>query len=61
MDETRAIFIARNFHESYEKLVPDLRSKTRKESTVPWEDVPLDNKNLMIRTVEDLLNKGVIN
>lgn len=52
--------IAREFHEAYELLAPDHSYSTRIASAVPWEDVPANNKSLMIATVERLLEQGVI-
>ena len=40
--------LARAFHETYERLAPEFGYETRRESAVPWEDVPENNKNLMI-------------
>lgn len=53
--------IARAFHEAYEDLAPQFSYKTRKASAVPWEDVPADNKDLMMATVTRLINDEVIN
>ena len=55
-----AEMIAKAFHEAYEKLAPEFGYKTREASAVPWEDVPQQNKDLMIRTVESLLGQGII-
>lgn len=52
--------IAREFHEAYERLAPKHGYSTRKESAVPWQDVPQQNRELMIAVVEDLLREGVI-
>jgi len=49
--------LARFFHETYERLAPDHGYTTREESAVPWEDVPADNKNLMIATCGEVLKK----
>lgn len=38
---------ARAFHEAYERLAPSFGYETRKESAVPWEDVPANNRDLM--------------
>jgi hypothetical protein len=48
--------LARAFHETYERLAPSHGYETRRESAVPWEDVPENNKNLMIAVCEELLN-----
>lgn len=52
--------IAKAFHESYERQAPSAGYETRKESAVPWDQVPEKNKDLMIRTVGDLRSRGVI-
>lgn len=52
--------IAREFHQTYEQLAPDFGYKTREESAKPWEDVPDQNKGLMVAVVEDLLEREVI-
>jgi DNA-binding MarR family transcriptional regulator len=43
--------VAKLFHEQYERLAPEFAYSTRKESAVPWEDVPEKNRRLMIATV----------
>lgn len=57
---TIAASIAQAFHESYERQAPEFGYKTREASAVPWEDVPEDNKTLMIAVAQDLLDTGVI-
>ncbi len=52
--------IASKFHAAYEELAPSAGYETRKESAVPWEQVPDNNRALMIATVEALLASGVI-
>ena len=52
--------IAKAFHESYERQAPSMGYETRKDSAVPWEEVPEKNRNLMIKVVEDLIAQGVI-
>ncbi len=52
--------ITRDFHETYERLAPLFNYKTREASCVPWEDVPENNKQLMINVVTELANRGVI-
>ena len=46
--------LARRFHEAYERLAPEHGYETRKESAVPWEDVPEQNKALMRAVMADL-------
>lgn len=38
---------AKAFHEAYERLAPSFGYETRKESAVPWEQVPEQNRALM--------------
>lgn len=45
--------MARRFHEAYERLAPGFGYKTREASAVPWDDVPENNRLLMIRTVAE--------
>lgn len=52
--------IARRFHEAYEDLAPSRGYETRKASAKPWEQVPDDNKALMIDTVQRLIDLGWI-
>lgn len=52
--------IAREFHATYERLAPSFGYETRKESAVPWEQVPQANRDLMVAVVEDLISRGVI-
>ena len=47
--------LARAFHETYERLAPDFGYETRRESAVAWEQVPENNKNLMIAVCAELL------
>lgn len=57
---TEAEFIARAFHEIYEKLAPTFGLTTVFESRVPWEDISDRNRNFMITTVQQLLDDGTI-
>jgi hypothetical protein len=52
--------IAAAFHIHYEALAPDFGYKTREASAVPWENIPQQNRDLMVAVVEDLLSEGVI-
>lgn len=51
------VLLARTFHESYERLAPDFGYKTREDSAVPWEDVPPENRALMIATAAAVLER----
>jgi hypothetical protein len=46
---------ARAFHEAHERLAPSFGYKTRDRSAVPWDEVPDDNKGLMLATVRAVL------
>ncbi|MEV4806787.1 hypothetical protein AB0K18_42905 [Nonomuraea sp. NPDC049421] len=52
--------IAAAFHAAYEGLSGMYGYRTRADSAVPWADVPAANKDLMIATVGQLLQQGVI-
>lgn len=45
---------ARRFHEAYERLAPLYNYRTREASSVPWKDVPHENRALMISTVREV-------
>lgn len=48
--------VARMFHEAYERLAPQFSYSTRKASAVPWENVPENNRKLMVATVGEVLS-----
>jgi hypothetical protein len=52
--------IAERFHIAYEMLASSYGYRTRPESRVAWEDVPVANKNLMVATVQALLDVDII-
>jgi hypothetical protein len=52
--------IARQFHETYERLAPAHGYETREASAKPWEQVPESNRQLMAAVVGELLDRGVI-
>jgi hypothetical protein len=47
--------LARLFHETYERLAPHYHYETRRESAVPWDDVPDPNRSLMIAVAAEVL------
>lgn len=49
--------LAQIFHETYERLAPEFSYQTRKASAVPWEDVPENNKRLMVAVCAEILDK----
>jgi hypothetical protein len=44
--------LARSFHEAYERLAPSFDYQTRPESATPWDQVPEQNRKLMVATAE---------
>lgn len=56
----RAEEVAQAFHQAYESNAPRFNYSTRPASAVPWDQVPENNKQLMVATVAELLLDGVI-
>jgi hypothetical protein len=52
--------LAKAFHERYEELAPQYGYRTREASAVPWEEVPMANKAVMIATAQRLIDDGII-
>jgi hypothetical protein len=52
--------IAKAFHETYERLAPHFDYETRRDSGVPWAEVPEKNRLLMEGVVDELLSEKVI-
>lgn len=52
--------IAKAFHATYERLAPEHGSQPRTASEASWDDVPENNRALMIAVAADLLAAGVI-
>jgi hypothetical protein len=52
--------IARSFHEAYERLAPEHGYATRRESAVPWDQVPENNKKLMRAVVAEIIPAEVV-
>lgn len=50
-----AEFMARMFHEKYEKLAPSFGYKTRKATAKSWFGIPDNNKKLMIAVAQEIL------
>jgi hypothetical protein len=46
--------IARMFHEAYERHAPEHGYETRRESAVPWEAVPENNRALMVAVAAEV-------
>ena len=47
--------VARLFHETYERLAPEFGYRTREASAKPWDEVPEQNRALMVATVREVL------
>jgi hypothetical protein len=56
-DSLTAANLAQRFHELYEALAPSFGYETRKESAVPWEQVPENNRRLMVAVAVVLLDE----
>ncbi len=52
--------IAGAFHQRYEALASDFDYRTRPKSAVGWDELPDNNRRLMLAVVDDLLARGVI-
>lgn len=50
-----AEFMAKMFHDKYEKLAPSFGYKTRKATAKSWFEIPDNNKNLMIAVAQEIL------
>lgn len=57
---TDAERIARAFHEFYEERAPAHGWETQARSRKQWEDVPVENRALMVATADALLKHGII-
>ncbi|MBC8462398.1 MAG: hypothetical protein H8D67_30880 [Deltaproteobacteria bacterium] len=55
-----AEYLAMMFHCYYEELAPEFGYKTREESAISWNEVPTQNKQLMIAVAEKLLDGHVL-
>lgn len=58
IDYEEAEALARFFHDAYERLAPEFAYQTRKASAVAWEDVPDNNRLLMIATAQEVIAAG---
>jgi hypothetical protein len=52
--------IAKRFHEVYEEIAPTMGWDTQERSKKSWEELPIENKWLMVKVVEQLLEEKVI-
>jgi hypothetical protein len=59
-DMDDAELLAARFHLAYEALALKHKYTTRPASAVPWEDVPTENKALMIDTARTILGMGYL-
>lgn len=44
--------LAQAFHETYERLAPQFEYETREASAKPWDEVPQQNRALMVATIK---------
>jgi len=54
-DMTLEEAVAKFFHDTYERLMPQFHYQTRASSAVPWSDVPANNKELMIAVCREVI------
>ncbi|MGW4129483.1 hypothetical protein [Amycolatopsis japonica] len=59
MSDAQAEALARQFHEAYERLAPSFGYKTREASAVPWDQVPEQNRALMVAVAAEILKQGI--
>ena len=52
--------VARQFHETYERLAPTFDYQTRPESAVPWAFVPETNRQLMEAVVAEVVGPLIV-
>lgn len=52
--------IAREFHDAYERLAPSKGWETQERSRTSFEDLPPENRELMIAVVAELIANGII-
>jgi hypothetical protein len=50
--EEAAVALAKRFHDVYEELAPKAGRQTQERSRKPFEELPEENRNLMIATVK---------
>lgn len=48
--------LAKEFHDTYEAKAHEFDYETRKDSAVPWEEVPANNKQLMISVAAHIMD-----
>ena len=53
--EDNAERLAQRFHETYERLAPQFGYATRKDTAKPWDEVPQQNRHLMIEVCREIL------
>lgn len=54
---TEAEKLAKFFHDTYEELAPSHGYETREASRKPWDDVPEQNKGLMVEVAQKVLDR----
>lgn len=52
--------LARKMHETYERLAPQFGWETQKRSQKPWEEVPEENKKLMVAVISEVFTEEAI-
>jgi hypothetical protein len=47
--------LAHRFHDTHERLAESFHLESRKASAVPWDEVPAENRALMVATVSEAM------
>lgn len=58
--DSNVVEIAKQFHTTYESFAPHHGWETQRRSRVVWDEVPEENKTLMMAVVNKLLIDGII-
>lgn len=56
----RATELARAFHDSYTRFAPALAWTEQEGTSVEWDELPENNRRLMLVVALDLLNRGLV-
>ena len=51
--------LARMFHDSYERIAKEVGWKTQESCKVEFDDLPEENKQVMLRTVGEVVDNGI--
>lgn len=60
LPDSETVALAKRFHSWYEVLAPKYDYKTRSESAVPWDELPKNNRTLMVAVCRQILDETEI-